>query len=180
MFKNIINLDNQIYKKLQNYSKIYFFKITGYVGNIFFVSVFLLVIFFLPLDYFKKISIISFIGLAIDTILVFFIKFIFKRHRIENDDKLFLKKIDPYSFPSGHVSRLSVLIITFYYMPVFLLIIFIITFLVGFSRMVRGYHYLSDCIIGMLIGLFSGFISIITSQFYYDYIIMILKYIKLI
>jgi membrane-associated phospholipid phosphatase len=137
----------------------------GYVGNFTFVILTLIIIFFLPYTGCIEISLISFVFLLFDTAVVFALKYTIRRKRGSIDDDIFVK-IDPYSFPSGHASRLSGLVFTMY--PIFPLQIFflIFTVVVSLIRMMKGYHYLSDCVVGTLIGIVTGIISVIFSNLY--------------
>ena len=63
---------------------------------------------------------------------------------------------DLYSFPSGHTAAATVAALNFTHaIPETMGIWFILVPLIGFSRLYLGVHYLSDILIGFLIGLTS-------------------------
>ena len=161
----IKGIDIYFYSKLHKFHKLKYINLINIFGNIFFIFSFIIVLFLLPLTKVKETSIISFIAFILDTIIVYIIKISVGRNR-KNNDSFYLKKIDPYSFPSGHVSRLSILIICTYKIFLVPFLFIILTILVGLVRMINGYHYLSDCLSGLLIGLLCGSIAVIYSNLY--------------
>jgi membrane-associated phospholipid phosphatase len=119
----------------------------------------------LPFPFFKKIGIISLFSLLLNTGVVFIIKFTVKRQR-KKADYHFIEKVDPYSFPSGHVSRLSGFIFTTLDIPIFTILFIIFSITTSITRMIKGYHYFSDCYFAFLIGLSCGLLSLLTSPYY--------------
>ena len=177
ILNKILEFDNKIFNKLYRYKDNLFINITAYLGNIFFILFIITLIYFLPIKYGKNISIISFISLLLNTFIIFIIKFTVRRKRVYENNSLLIN-IETYSFPSGHINRISCLIIPFCYYPFFSLFLLILSIIVSFTRMVKGYHYLSDCIIGFLIGVILGFFVNICSFLYVYNILKILTFIK--
>jgi len=170
----INNLDQSILLKLNKHSDNLLLDIISFLGNIVIVFLIILVIFFLPVSNGREISIISLFSFFLSTLLVFILKFTIKRKRHTNDE-LPLNSLDPYSFPSGHVSRISGLILTmtpFIFLQIFFALMAV---LVSLSRMVKGYHFLSDCVVGFLIGLLSGGIALLTSKIYMTIVLEIIE-----
>lgn len=61
--------------------------------------------------------------------------------------------ICPYSFPSGHTgASLTIALTVYHYLPIFGIVLLASSFIIGFSRVYLGVHYLSDVIAGGLIG----------------------------
>ncbi|MCY3414696.1 MAG: phosphatase PAP2 family protein [Candidatus Heimdallarchaeota archaeon] len=93
---------------------------------------------------------------------VFIIKQTVRRKRPEYRDERFASiAFDKFSFPSGHATRASyAMIIMPFYTPelTFFWIIWGLTMI--FSRLILGVHYISDIIVGILIGSISMLILI--------------------
>ena len=104
----------------------------------------------------------------IGTLNELFTKKIFMRQRpslLKNSKIHKTKKIKGLSFPSGHALNSGIIaILALYYLPFALAIIVVIfSLLVAFSRVVLGFHYLFDVIVGFILGILSGiFLLILT------------------
>ena len=100
---------------------------------------------------------------AIELIFYKFIKLYTTRRRPYQRYKIIenlVEPIDKFSFPSGHTAAATVAAMVFSYafswiIPVAVLVVI----LIGFSRIYLGVHYLSDVIIGFLLGQFSFWIG---------------------
>ncbi len=91
--------------------------------------------------------------------IVFLIKVTVRRRRPTADRGLATMSIDEHSFPSGHAARsigLAVVLGSIYpeWLPYFL----VWAFLVGTARIALGVHYLSDVIIGWILGSVMGYL----------------------
>ncbi len=160
----INRIDDFFSKKLYSTKKNLFLDILSKIGNFFSIAFFLIIMFVLPFYLTKKIALISFISLFYSTLIVFILKYLIKRQRIYNDND-FKSILDPYSFPSGHISRLSSLIFpSLYILPLFFIFI-ILPFIVAILRIRRGYHYFTDCVVGYLIGFVCGIVGIFTFKY---------------
>ncbi|EFO28126.2 hypothetical protein LOAG_00360 [Loa loa] len=109
-----------------------------------------------------ELAILTF-GLCTDLIIVGVIKGIIRRSRPPFDikDQLYeAPLVDKFSFPSGHSSRgamLSVLCLTFCSLPYFItLAVKLFPIVLGASRILVGRHYVSDVVIGLLLGYAEG------------------------
>ncbi len=162
IFKTI---DTNIGNKLTtNNSKLSFvISLFSYIGSVFSVFVFLA---FILICCSKKIYLLeSICSLFYATLIVFILKFTVKRKRNTcNIDKI-RQKIDPYSFPSGHISRIFASISPFYNIPYVTVTTFVLAGLTSIARINKGYHYFSDCFVGMLCGITSSFIAKITLKY---------------
>lgn len=104
------------------------------------------------------------LGILLTALFVQGIKFIIKRPRPEGEWGQIYRSSDPHSFPSGHAARavmLTVVILLTGHIWLGLLMI-LWTILVGYSRIGLGVHYISDIVVGGLIGaVFGGVIFLI-------------------
>lgn len=145
-------------RKLRNVPENLVVKLISHIGSFVFILVVMAIIFFIDDEYFKKIFIASAISLTINTIVVFILKYSVKRDR-----RVYIRNIkyryDPYSFPSGHVSRLAGFIFPFAQVTYVSIFFIVLVFASAFGRMSRKYHYFSDCLAGLIIGLISGAIA---------------------
>ncbi|MCK4796701.1 MAG: phosphatase PAP2 family protein [Spirochaetes bacterium] len=173
MLGKIIKIDELILNKLSKYSKYNFLNIITSFGDIIFIVCFIAILFFFPVKNSRDIAIISMMSFLINTGIVFLLKYSVRRKRYINYNYLFYK-FDPYSFPSGHVSRLSGFIFTTSTLPFLQILFLFLSIIVSIARMIKGYHYFSDCLVGFVIGLGSGFVAWTFSFVYIDFIIGIL------
>ena len=95
-----------------------------------------------------------FIVNTIMTILVYMIKLSVKRPRPEfRDDRMATVSFDIYSFPSGHATRSAyVSFLMPVYFPSLTVFWFLWAFIMILSRLVLGVHFISDLIVGLLLG----------------------------
>ncbi|OHD07343.1 MAG: hypothetical protein A2086_11285 [Spirochaetes bacterium GWD1_27_9] len=152
-------------KRLSKIKDNLFITLFSRIGNFFFSFLIIALFFFIPLPQHKEIAIISFFSLCLNTGIVFILKHTVRRKRFLKEG-FFLSKVDPFSFPSGHSGRLGGFVIPTISIPIISIIFLILSIIVSFSRMVRGYHYFNDCFFGFLIGLLSGFMALQFSDFY--------------
>ncbi len=103
------------------------------------------------------------IGLVILAVLVLIIKFSIKRPRPQGEWGGIYRTTDPHSFPSGHAARSAALaVMALGIGPAwFAITLCIWAPLVGISRVILGVHYLSDVIIGWIVGIVVGTVAIL-------------------
>jgi undecaprenyl-diphosphatase len=103
-------------------------------------------------------------GDVLTLLVVRVLKITIRRPRPEGEWGEITRKIDPLSFPSGHSARGGVMtgLALALGPPWFRIAAPIWGVMVGFSRVVVGVHYLSDVIVGFLVGLsIAGVIALI-------------------
>lgn len=118
----------------------------------------LIITFFICNDHTRKIILLILITIIITGIIVFALKNIFRKQRPEGKESIFIRKNDPFSFPSGHSARVwsIVSIISLYEQSVqpFLLIWAI---LVSSVRIHLKLHHTKDVLAGIIIGVMISF-----------------------
>ena len=159
--EHINEVDRQFSLKLHLFDRNLIMKMISHLGNFITIAVYLILFFCLPVFLFKSLALFSFISFLINTVIVFVLKYTLRRKRHKMDTSMpVVHRFDPYSFPSGHIARLAGLIVpAVTILPLFFVLI-ILTPIVAIARISRGYHFLSDCIAGLIIGLLSGFFSL--------------------
>lgn len=170
VFNSLEKIDTFFSERLSKYActENIFISFISFLGSFFVTIIFLAVIYFLPLANIINLIVVIIFSISIDTIIVFIIKFSVRRRR--KKDKKYFNRIDTYSFPSGHVSRLSAFILPLINYPVIMFFFLFLVIIVSYARMFRLYHYFTDCFAGFIIGLFSGMLSMILSDVYIDLI----------
>ncbi|WP_308430109.1 phosphatase PAP2 family protein [Salinicola rhizosphaerae] len=74
--------------------------------------------------------------------------------------------VDRYSFPSGHtLHAVMFTLLTAAMTPVLLIIVFPLACLIAASRVILGLHYLSDVVVGALIGALLAWTSLALTAF---------------
>jgi len=110
----------------------------------------------------RQMAIFTAFGLVLLAMFVLAAKFLIKRPRPEGEFGQIYRVTDPHSFPSGHAARAIAIAFMFSTLgnPWLTLVVFIWAILVGYSRIALSLHYISDVIVGWLIGLMSGWLAI--------------------
>jgi len=103
-----------------------------------------------------------FIGIFFTAVSVLALKFLIKRPRPEGEWGQIYRSSDPHSFPSGHAARATMLTVImlltgFGWVG---LIMIVWTLLVDLSRVGLGVHYISDILVGTLIGIIMGGLAV--------------------
>jgi len=167
----------QIYHKYENtkinisvFAKIvsYFAdpRLWGIVGFVF------TIIGFIEQDFSHLITFIS--GFLQSFLVYYIIKKLIKRERpfkqIEGIERLD-KTGHGFSFPSGHCHHSTILVgliwLSFYNHPWFIIVLLSYNIIVGLSRLILGVHFISDVIVGVILGYFNVvFYWFLTKNFY--------------
>jgi undecaprenyl-diphosphatase len=110
----------------------------------------------------RSLSIKLGVGIIITAIIVLIVKFTVRRTRPEGEWGNIYRSTDPHSFPSGHATRAFLLATMAVLLgPTWLAIILVIWApLVSLARVAMGVHYLSDVVVGGLLGIFMGWLSV--------------------
>jgi undecaprenyl-diphosphatase len=104
------------------------------------------------------------IGILITAIFVLGLKFTIQRPRPEGEWGQMYRRSDPHSFPSGHAARaimLTVIMLLSGYIWIGMIMV-VWALLVVLARVGLGVHYLSDILVGSVIGVvFGGLVVLI-------------------
>lgn len=103
-----------------------------------------------------------FLGIFFTAISVLILKFLIKRPRPDSDWGQVYRSSDPHSFPSGHAARATMLtvimLLTGFWWIGLMMVVW--TLLVDISRIGLGVHYISDILVGTLIGIMMGVVAV--------------------
>ena len=118
----------------------------------------LILLWLLGSDYWKQRAMVLGGSILVTAVVVLAIKFTVRRRRPEGDWGSIYRSTDPHSFPSGHAARTILLAtVTAGLGPVWLALILVVWApLVALARVMMGLHYLSDVIVGAVLGLCIG------------------------
>mgnify|MGYP001164060123 FL=1 len=151
--KNITYLLNKLATK--NNIIFYFFRIFTFTGEWWMYILYGIIV--ISIDFNKGIDAakLGLLAYGVNYPAYYFIKNIIKRKRpFEKYEqiKALVKPPDKYSLPSGHAggTMISALITTSFFEG--LEFLFLWPIIVGLSRVFLGVHYISDCLIGLLLG----------------------------
>jgi len=137
-------------------------------GDSWFWGVALVLLWFVgPRDWRPQIALL-FLGIFFTAVSVLILKFLIKRPRPEGEWGQVYRSSDPHSFPSGHAARATMLTVImlltgFWWIG---LIMVAWTLLVDISRVGLGVHYLSDILVGTLIGILMGGFAVWVFSFF--------------
>lgn len=143
---------NSLYSNFANY---YFFAITFMGSSIFWLA--LIILFWFGGK--KDASIRLLYVFILDSIFLLFLKYGFVRPRPTQDFQNFLIDYDlGPSFPSGHTQRaFSGMMVLGSYFGKISAWLFLLSCLVGLSRIYLGFHYPLDVLIGLMNGIITGY-----------------------
>jgi len=129
-------------------------------GDSWFCLIVLALVWFFGHQPWKNTALMMIIGVIVTAGIVSILKFTIRRKRPEGDWGNIYRKTDPHSFPSGHAARTFMLAVLACAMgPLWLgLLLWIWAPLVILSRVAMGVHYLSDVVIGAVLGIGIGII----------------------
>jgi len=107
------------------------------------------------------------LGIVFLATIVLILKFSIKRSRPPGDWGNVYRSTDPHSFPSGHAARVSyIAVMALGLGPVWFAILAVIWApLVGLARISKGVHYLSDIIVGAIVGVVWGLVTLALADF---------------
>lgn len=130
----------------------------GHSGDSWFWLTGLLVLWLVGDEAWRGRALMMILAILITAAFVMALKFTIRRKRPEGELGQIYRKTDPHSFPSGHAARalmLGLLALTFG-PPWFGILLIIWGPLVGLARVAMGVHFVSDVLVGWLIGVMAG------------------------
>jgi len=103
------------------------------------------------------------VGLFVMAGSVVFLKYTIRRPRPEGEWGQIYRLTDPHSFPSGHAARSAALMVMGLVVgpPWFAIALVIWAPWVGISRIALGVHYVSDVVVGWLVGALMGGVALL-------------------
>ena len=116
----------------------------------------------------RQMALFTAFGLALLAVIVLAIKFLIRRPRPAGDFGQVYRVTDPHSFPSGHAARAMAIASMFSTLGNFWLTVIALLWaiLVGYSRVALALHYVSDVVVGWLIGLVSGWLAMLLFPYF--------------
>ncbi|MFZ3151546.1 MAG: phosphatase PAP2 family protein [Anaerolineaceae bacterium] len=101
-------------------------------------------------------------GLVLLAVWVLMMKFLIRRRRPEGEWGQIYRVTDPHSFPSGHAARAMAIAVMASEVGAGWLVagLGVWAILVGISRVSLKLHYISDILVGGLLGLISGWVAL--------------------
>lgn len=115
-------------------------------------------------SYQAPVAVAIIIAFVIERPVYFILKNAFKRNRPEAALQNFTSLVTPsdqFSFPSGHTSAAFLMTTLLgHFFPALILPLFSWALLVGFSRIVLGVHFVTDILVGALLGSFIATITL--------------------
>lgn len=160
--KEILDLDIRLSERIRIGEKPRIIRWTALIlahsGDSWFWVLGLLLVWLSKNTYWQPRALIIGIGVIITAVIVLTIKFTIRRRRPEGEWGGIYRRSDPHSFPSGHATRSFMLaVMTIGLGPTWFAILLLIWApLVGLARVAMGVHYLSDVVVGAILGIFIG------------------------
>lgn len=123
-------------------------------GDIYYWAGFMVLAWFFAGDQWKLPAVVTMAGLLLSEVVVVGVKIIIRRKRPPGSGGLIYRKADPFSFPSGHAARATMLcLLAWHFGPIGAFIgIVVWSPLMVLSRIAIGIHYVFDVIAGALLG----------------------------
>ena len=131
-------------------------------GDSWFWAIGLLAVWLSGDSFWKEWAVVQFASICFLAAMVLAIKFSVRRERPEGEWGQIYRITDPHSFPSGHSARafLIATIASGLGPPWLAIVLWIWAPLVALARVAMGMHYLSDIIVGALVGILVAIISL--------------------
>ena len=107
----------------------------------------------------SRLAVLFAAAVVIQALIIFPLKQAIRRERPAGEWGSIYRTIDPHSFPSGHATRVALLVVLGFGLgPAWLgWALLVWAPLVALARVATGVHYLTDILGGLLIGLLMGF-----------------------
>ena len=122
----------------------------------------LIIAWFFSDSFWKKWEVVEFFGILGLAGVVLAIKFLVRRERPQGEWGGIYRNTDPHSFPSGHAARafLIPVLATALATPGIAAVLWVWAPLVALARVAMGVHYLSDVVVGALLGIIIALIGL--------------------
>ncbi len=132
----------------------------GHSGDSWFWLVGLLLLFWRGDQEWREVPAAMMVGILVTAGVVLLIKFTVRRQRPEGEWGQLYRRTDPHSFPSGHAARAMMLaVVGFGLGPSwFGTLLLVWAPLVGLARVATGLHFISDVVVGWVLGILMGFV----------------------
>jgi membrane-associated phospholipid phosphatase len=110
----------------------------------------------------RKWEVVELVGISLLAVLVMGIKFLVRRKRPEGEWGGIYRNTDPHSFPSGHAARsFLIAVVATALSPMWLaLLLWIWAPIVSLARVAMGVHYVSDVVVGAMLGIVVAIIGL--------------------
>ncbi len=134
----------------------------GHSGDSWFWGIGLALVIWLGDAQWKQVAWALLLGIALTAIVVLIIKFSVRRSRPAGEWGQIYRKADPHSFPSGHAARAAMLAVLGLALgPAwFGALLLVWAPLVGLARVATGLHFVSDVLVGWLLGILMGWVTL--------------------
>jgi undecaprenyl-diphosphatase len=136
--------------------------VLAHSGDSWFWAIGLILLYMAGSAFWKEWALTQLLWISVLAVLVLALKFTVRRRRPEGDWGEIYRSTDPHSFPSGHAARaILIAIIALGLGPLWLgLLLMIWAPLVALARVAMGLHYLSDIVVGALVGLLVALVGL--------------------
>lgn len=165
-FKRILELDSRLTEKLRLHETKSKWRPLGiflaHSGDSWFILAALLIVWLVTKGNWHRLSALMAAGALILAVVVIIIKFSIRRRRPEGKWGAIYRNTDPHSFPSGHAARTAMLaVVALALGPAWFGVLVVIWApLVSLARVWMGVHYVSDVVVGILVGILAGLVVI--------------------
>ncbi|MCW5874375.1 MAG: phosphatase PAP2 family protein [Anaerolineales bacterium] len=134
----------------------------GHSGDSWFWGIGLLLVIWQGSAQWKPVAWALLLGIALTAVVVLIIKFSVRRSRPAGEWGQIYRKTDPHSFPSGHAARAAMLAVLGLALgPAWFGVLLLVWApLVGLARVATGLHFVSDVVVGWLLGIVMGWVSL--------------------
>ena len=136
--------------------------VLAHSGDSWFWAVGLILLYMAGGPFWKQWALTQLLWISVLAVAVMIVKFTVRRRRPEGDWGEIYRSTDPHSFPSGHAARATLIaVIALGLGPLWLgLVLLIWAPLVSLARVAMGVHYLSDVVVGTLVGLLVALVGL--------------------
>ena len=165
-FRSLLELDARLSDQLRVAEKPGFLRnfavLFAHSGDSWFWGMALILFWFFSNPDWKQWEVVEFFGIAGLAVVVLSIKFLVRRRRPAGDWGKIYRDTDPHSFPSGHAARsfLIAVIASALGPPWLATLLWVWAPLVALARVSMGVHYLSDVVVGAVVGMVVGLIGL--------------------